>query len=246
MLSAIPDDIGFTDTDLRQALESSGAGDNLEQVDEVRRILKDGWTYTQSDLNEDLDEEAVERLDDIRDFLADGWIYTEVDFRSDVESGGSAGTLDDLDLIRKNLDRARTLRLLIVLPALLLLVAIGFLGGRGWRGRVAWSAAFLVAISAITFLAFGPVYNVFGETQLDDAREEALEEIDIDGDFQGTERLVADRAFDIAESMVNGIASGIALKSLLLLIAGGVALAASIFWDKILSLVRRSKPQPES
>ena len=249
-LNAIPDNIVFADTDLRKALSDAGAGENLDLVDDVRRIIDEGWSYTDAELREDLrrevDEEAVERLDDVRAFLADGWTYTEVDFREDIDSVGDADALDNLDLVRRNLDRARTLRLLIVLPALLLLVAIGFLGGRGWRGRVAWSAAFLVAISAITFLAFGPVYSVFGETQLDDAREEALEEIDIDGDFQGTERLVADRAFDIAESMVNGIASGIALKSLLLLIVGGVALAASIFWDKILSLVRRSKPQPES
>jgi len=168
-----------------------------------------------------------------------------VDFRNDVESGGSEGTLDDLDSIRRNLDRVRTLRLLIVLPGLLLLVVIGFLGGQSWRERLAWSAAFLVAISGITFLAFGPVYNVFGETWLNDAREEVLEEIDIDGDFQGTEQLVADKAFDIAESMVNGIASGIGLKSLLLLIGGGVALVASIFWEKILWLARRSDPQSE-
>lgn len=249
-LNAIPDDIVFADTDLRKALSDAGASENLDLVDDVRRIIDEGWSYTNVELREDLrrevDEEAVERLDDIRAFLADGWTYTEVDFREDIDSVGDADALDDLDSIRRNLDRARTLSLLIVLPALLLLVAIGLLGGQGWRGRVAWSAAFLVAISGITFLAFGPVYSVFGETWLDNAREEALEEIDIDGDFQGTERLVADRAFDIAESMVNGIASGIALKSLLLLIVGGVALAASIFWEKILSLARRSKPQPES
>ena len=249
VLNAIPDEIVFADTDLRNALADAGAGENLDLVDDVRRIINEGWSYTDVDLREDLreevGEEAVERLDDVRAFLADGWTYTEVDFREDVDSVGDASALDNLDLIRKNLDRARTLRLLIVLPVLLLLVAIGFLGGRSWRGRVAWSAAFLLAVSGMIFLAFGPVYTLIGEPRLDDAREEVLEEIDLKGDFEGTQRLVANKGFDIVESMVNGITSGIATKAFVLLLIGGVALAASVFWDKILSLARRPDPQPE-
>ena len=247
-LNAIPDNIVFTDTDLRKALSDAGAGGNLDLVDDVRRIVDEGWSYTEVDLREHLREEvndeAVETLDDIRAFLADGWTYTDVDFREDVESVGDANALDNLDRLRENLDRARTLRLLIVLPALLLLVAIGFLGGRSWRGRVAWAAAFLLAVSGVILLAFGPVYTLVGEPRLDDARQEFLGKIDVSDNFENTERLIANKAFDIVESMVNGIASGIATKAFVLLFIGGVALAASVFWDKILTRARRSAPQP--
>ena len=249
VLDAIPDEIAFSDADLRKALADSGAGENLDLIDDVRRIVSEGWSYTDTDLREDLrqevDEEAVERLDDARAFLKDGWTYTEIDFRSDVERAGPDRVLEDLDRFRDNLGRARTLRLLIFLPALLLLVVIGFLGGRSWRGRLGWSAAYLAATAGIIFVLFGSVYSVVGKPQLDDAREEAISEIDLTGDFEETARLAIDKAFDIAESMVNGIASGIATKGFLLLILGGVVLAASIFWHELLSLTGRDKPGPE-
>ena len=56
VLSPIPDTITFTETQLRNGLVQARAGDNVEQVDEVRRILKEGWTYTQHDLNASLIE----------------------------------------------------------------------------------------------------------------------------------------------------------------------------------------------
>ena len=51
VLSPIPDTITFTQAQLRNSLVQATAGDNLEQLDEVRRILKEGWTYTHHDLN---------------------------------------------------------------------------------------------------------------------------------------------------------------------------------------------------
>ena len=75
VLAPIPDTIPFGDVQLRQALTAAGAGANLEQVDEVRRILKEGWTYTQDDLRTELakrGDDVVDTLDTVREILRDG------------------------------------------------------------------------------------------------------------------------------------------------------------------------------
>ena len=83
VLGPIPDTIRFTEVELRTSLVQAGAADNLDQIDNVREILRDGWTYTQDDLTETLtdvtgDISDVETLEDVRAFLADGWTYTRI------------------------------------------------------------------------------------------------------------------------------------------------------------------------
>ena len=56
-------------------------------VDEVREVLRDGWSYTDEDLREELEkrgDDLVETLEDIRSCLADGWTYTHLDLREDL------------------------------------------------------------------------------------------------------------------------------------------------------------------
>ena len=265
LLQPIPDTIQFDEPQLRSALVLAGAGDNLDRLDEVREILRDGWTYTQDDLRGDLikrvDDGAVETLEDIRAFLADGWTYTEADFRDDLskQDSGALGTVDAigrLDTGRDVFKLSRTYRSVIWLPLVLLLVSIGFLGGRGWSGRVAYAAAFLLVSAGIIFLIFGPGYNAFaksgpiydaaGVSDLDELRQEALSDITQDadgGDFPDTSRLAANKIFDIMESLVDGFASGIAKSSLSLAIIGLVALAAAIFWSAITSTISRYMPE---
>ena len=246
VLGAIPDDIRFTDTELRDALAQAGAEKNIEFLDDVREIIRDGWTYTDQDLRQDLigelGVESVERLDDARDFLADGWTYTTLEFREDLKDAGDAGTVDDFDDGRDILGLARSLRLLIYLPVLLVLVVIGFLGGRRWSSRFAWAATFLAVTAGIIFIASGPVYGAFGESQIDDAREDAIEEIDIDNDFPLTTDLAINKGFDIGESMIDDFASGVATKSAILLAVGLIALGVSLRWSHIRRLVRRVRP----
>ena len=243
VLAPIPDTITFSVSQLRTALELAGAGDNLEQVDEVRKIIKDGWTYTQEDLREDLmnevDEEAVETLDDLRAFLADGWTYTRADFTEDISREGSEITVDDIDRGRDVLKMSRTYRWIIYVPMVLVLVVIGFLGGRGWLGRVKWAAAFLLASAAIIFVAFGPVYDALASSGWDEAREEALKEIATSDDYAATTRLAVNKGFDVVESVADGFTSGLARSSLYIAVIALVVLAAAILWSQIVGLLRR-------
>ena len=167
------------------------------------------------------------------------WAYTEADFREHLVEASDEDTLNDFDNGRDYFSLARTLRLLIYLPVLLVLLMIGFLGGRGWTGRFAWAAGSLVLTSAIIFVTFGPAYNAVGESRLEDGREEAISEIDVSGDFENTQRLVIDKLFDLGELAINGFASGVATKALILLIVGLLGLA--LRWASVVGVVRRAR-----
>ena len=158
-------------------------------------------------LREDLGEDDIEALDDVRAFLADGWTYTETDLREHLVEAGDEDTLNGFDRGRGYFDLARTPRLLMYLPVLLILIVVGFLGGRGWSGRFAWAAGSLAVTSAIILVAFGPVYSAVSESLLEDARGEVIS--DVSGDFEITQRLFIDKLFDIGELAIDGFGSDI-------------------------------------
>ena len=265
VLRQIPDTATFTDSQLRQALLDVGAGESVDRVDDVRELLRDGWTYTEADLRQDLlnideqglvDQSAVNLLDDVRTFLTEGVTYTQSDLRALKpifgETAPNRDIVGGLDDGRDYLKLARTIGLALYGAVLLLLVIIGFLGGRGWAGRIIWASSFLVVSSAIIFLVFGPgydtfaksgpIYDVAGQSSLEHLREKALLEISQANDieFPRTARLAASRAFDIAESMADRFAADMALSSLGLAAIGAIAMVAALFWQAIAALVRRS------
>jgi hypothetical protein len=251
VLGPIPDRIRFTDTQLRSALSRAGAGDNINRLDDLRSILRDGWTYTHDDLRNHLrdwdSEDAVENLEDFRSFMADGWTFTEADFRDRISEDTAAGTdgeaIQQLDNSRRILKLARTFRWVVFVPLALLLVVLGFLGGRGWSGRVGWAAAFLLVSAATIYVVFSLVYDALAPTGFDEARKEAIERIDTNDDFANTARLVSDKVLDVAESVADSFVGSIAGSSLNLAVVGLVALAVAIFWSFIVGTVRGILPK---
>ena len=248
VLGRVPDSVQFTDSLLRQVLIQAGAEENIDLLDDVRELMRDGWVYTDRDLREDLrqnfrrvweGEDLIEAVDNVRGFLKDGWTYTERDLRKDIADGVDEVSLEDFDSARNVLGWVQNLRLLIYLPLLVVLVAIGFLGGRSWPARFAWAAASLAVVSGVVFVASGPVVDAVARPHLDNVKEMAFGGIGLNGEFQNTERLVADKTFEIAQSVVRGFASGIAIKSLIFLIVGILGLGISLGWGKIKVLARR-------
>ena len=198
-------------------------------------------------------------LEDVRAFLADGWTFTEVDLRENLAGDGPVTeprkglffapntATETLDISRNWLRFVRDNRLVAYLPVIVLLLIIGFLGGRTWSGRVVWAAGFLLVSAGLIFAAFGPGYDTFAKTgpiydvagisDFDGLREEALNEI-AETDYPETSRLIAGKTFDIIESIADGFSSGIARSSLTLAIIALVAIVGGIFWAVIWATVR--------
>ena len=247
VLDPIPNDMTFTDVDLRRALVVAGAAENLDLIDDIREIVRDGWVYSDVDLRADLErtwgDQALERLQDVREFLADEWSYTEIDFRNDLVTATSIDSLNDFDNGRDLFGTVRTFRFIVYLPIIIVVVLIGFLGGATWRQRFGWAAVYLLITSFLVFLAAGLVYGEVSDVWLDEVRDGLTLEFGMDGKFENTERLVRDKLLEIVDSVSDGFASGIAKRSLIFVAVAAAILAIALGWDHILKLYRRIRKE---
>jgi len=226
IVSNIPNTITFSEFQIRSALTQTGAVGTLEQIDHVRKLFKEGFTYDQNDLARDFAEmsdtteaDAAERIAEFRDWLENGFTYTEVDFQADLAEADDPETAQSFNDARNILKSAKTWgTFLLFFMVLLLLAIIGFLGGGSrWSMRVAWAGAFLMVTSAITFIVFLPVYSALASPRIEQARADMLADIRAGGgDFVGTAELAAGKGFDMAVSM----ADGLAFRSFLLTLLG--------------------------
>ena len=243
VLGAIPNEFVFTDAILRDTLTQSGGQQNVELLDQVRKIVRDGWSYSDADLRRDLFEaggdKAVQGLDDAREFLADGWTYTHLDLREDLAANGDGSSLAGFDRARSIVGWARTLKLLVYVPMILILLSIGFLASNRWSERIAWAAGSLVVTAGIIFLVSGPIFDTIGESRIEKIVESSIADLELSGRFEKTQRLAADKLYEIATSAVDGFAAGIAMKSSFLLVLGLLAMAISLGWSHIKGFVQR-------
>ena len=243
VLGAIPNEFVFTDVILRDTLIQSGGQENVELLDQVRKIVRDGWAYSDADLRRDLfeagGEDAVQRLDNVRGFLADGWTYTHQDLREDLAANGDGSSLAGFDRARRIVSWARTLKLLVYVPVILILLSIGFLAGSRWSERIAWAAGSLVVTAGIIFLVSGPIFDTMGEPRVEKVAASSIADLEVNGHFAKTQRLATDKLREIASSAVDGFASGIAMKSSFLLVLGLVAMVISLGWSHITGFVQR-------
>ncbi|MFQ5873070.1 MAG: hypothetical protein ACE5JL_04625 [Dehalococcoidia bacterium] len=239
MDATVPDSVTFTDTDLRQALIESGSEKNVELLDEVREVLSQGWSYTDQELRQDLldniGEDSIRVLDDIRDALRNGWTYTDADYRQDLIDAEEADALDAVDNVREWLGRVRSFQWAPYLLAFIIVVGIGFLGGRRWNSRIAWAAGVVVIASLIIFIAAGPVWSAVGSDRLEDERTEALKDLD------ETALLVADKGITLGITAVDDFFSGLSLSSLITFIIGLILLLLALLWPTRIGLWTRRR-----
>ena len=245
VLDQVPDSVSFSHERLRDELETAGAVDDVERLDEIRSLMRDGWTYTQDDLRENLvargDEAVYDALQDARSAMADGWTYTSADFTEDVIESAGADAMANIDRGRGAIAAVRTYRWLLFLPALLLLAGVGLLGGRDWWGRLVWGAAALVVCAVAVAVLSGLVYPAVASPLIDEARWQAVGDIDPADDYADTGRLVAGKAFDVIESVSDTLAAGVTTASLVLAVAAAIVIAAVVNRDRIAALVRRAR-----
>ena len=244
VLAPIPDTVTFSDVRFRSAMAAEGGSGTLSMLDDIRAVLRDGWTYTQDDLREDLtekgDESVFETFQGLRSFLSDGWTYTHVDFVENLEEEDGAVAIEDINRVRGIFKTFRAYDWSVHLSTMILLVGMGFLGGRGWLGRVKWGASSLLVSAGIVLILFVPVYRTEAPKELDGAREQALLAIDPAGEYAETLRLAANKGFNVAESALDSFAAGVALLSLLLVIVAAIVLAAAVQWPRLAALLRRA------
>ncbi len=232
IVARVPDTVRYTEQDLRADLERDAGRDGLVALDDVRALFTTDWTYTDADLRADLSEDDAASLDDVRAFLGDGYVFeVAAEDREDFEKA--------LDGAREAADEVRSGRWVALVVAVILLAGVGALGGTRWRGRVAWSAATLLAAAVPIALVSGPIYQGASSAVFEALRDEIA--IDAGTTFALTSELLTDKLLDLAEVSADDFAGGIARNSLALAVIGTGALAVSLSWNLITEATGRRR-----
>ena len=145
-------------------LEATAGPEIVAQLRELRRLTRDGFVFTDEDLLREMTSPGsgitVEDIELLRDVLSEDYTINERDLLDRI--GPAIGNEDLFETSRKNFGQLRSLWWLIFYLPGLLLVAIFFLGGRTWSGRIAWAAGTLGAVSIILWIAVWLGFQVYG------------------------------------------------------------------------------------
>jgi hypothetical protein len=194
-------------------------------LDQVLQVTRQGYTYTEADLRKQLDPEGTAR---------------EVRTLQDVQrvlGSGQASEAETLDAARWVVGRFHSYVWLAYVVLAVLLAAIGFLGGRRWRSRLAWAAVVLALAAGVVYVAAGPVYQAVGKPALETAMTTQA------GDSQ-VGRLATEKGVAVAQMVINDLVSGLAWRALLFLAIALDALGVALLGPRLLGGGRRQTPGP--
>jgi hypothetical protein len=216
----------YSDAEL---LELLGAG-NEAYLDDARDMLSEGLVFTEDNL---IDMLGADEVADIRDLIKNGRTFTENDLREwmSEESEGVEG----LDDARGWIHTGRSLLWLLWLLPVLLLIGIGFLGGRTWKERVGWALAVLLFSALIVYIAFMLIYSHAVAPNVQDPIQLA--------DLNGMELVLAQKGNEVINNSVADMFDGMKMQAVYMMIAGGVGLLAVGGWYLFERTRVRSKPK---
>ncbi len=216
ILEVIPNQWTYTQDDL---IQSMGA-ENEDFLEEARDNVANGWTFTDTDLKDQLDDpEDKERLEDVRDWLGNGYTLTQQDIEDELDEE----ELDDFNDARSQINSFRSWLWIIWLIPVLLLVAIGFIGGQRWKGRSLWALAVMFIASIIVLIATSVIYSSAVESEIEEA-------IDL-SERDGLELVMAEKINEMTENAASDFASGIQTDALFMVIFSGVVLVVIAGWS---------------
>jgi hypothetical protein len=159
IVEPLPKSIALTDEQVFAQL-----GDNSPvAIEDLRDILKNGYTFTEEDLESLIRTQAASQIDGqnnvdmlakIRGWLRDGFTFDETQLRAEVDRDSEFALFDD---VRGYVGLGRDkITYLLILPGIIALI-IGLLGGRKWGSRLAWAGLPVLISGTLAAIALGPV-----------------------------------------------------------------------------------------
>lgn len=246
ILPSVPNEIRFTDTHLRLSLNTASGEKNIDRMDEVRQIFKDGLIYTDKDLKKyifkEFGQEGLDILEDVRGFLRNGVSYSSQDLQSFKPLFGQRPSEDAVRILnhaRDSFELWRTYRWVLWVSMSLVLIIIGFLSSRSCSGRIVYASVPLVIASGAILVVSGPLYDNIGKQQIEERRVDILTEFVGGVEFPQTAHLAATKLFDMGISVADRFTSGIFGKARNLFVIGLLLLGAGIFWTSVKESVNR-------
>jgi len=225
----IPDEWILTEAELGR-LFGGTADDNV--LAQTRGLVQEGLTFTEEDLQEAMGADAA-ALEDIRQMIADGLTFTDQDLKQLMSDGGADGSGEQMAVfeeLRSNLGVAKKWLNFIWLAPLLLLVAIGALGGQRWSSRLIWAAAVLGVMAIIAYIIFGPVFSATAQPEIDRTVTTEF------GQTEGIASLVAQKGVAVVQNAIGSFISGLKNQAIAIAIASVVLIGVGVVlhnWDRI-------------
>ncbi len=135
-------------------------------LDRVRELMRDGYTFSDAHLLDLLEQEAgreaMELFLDVRTGLRDGFTFDESDISDLVDA-------EAFDQARGYVRAGRSALSLLLIATALIGVAIGLLGSKRWPGWLGWAGAALLAAGVlgglVLFLAEAGLSAVLAEQE---------------------------------------------------------------------------------
>lgn len=222
---------GYTYEQSKDALEDRMGRTFAQAVDqEVAARIPGTYEFDDDEMREALGEDTADALDQVRDFIVEDQArVTDQNFRDlfdeeEAQTGMSAAEEEkDFDQARNAIHTVKMMQYVLWPVSILLLVGIGFLLGRSWKGRLLWAVGTLL----VTSLVFAVVAGVAGAVApIPDRIVERPE-----GDEATQVGIVmADKGDEIVHNAINTMIWGLEVKFIISLVVSGVAIAGLIAW----------------
>ncbi|MBM3925001.1 MAG: hypothetical protein FJ320_03295 [SAR202 cluster bacterium] len=156
----------YTSDNLREAMARNDFNGTDLQWDSMTPSAKQDFINRSS---------SVERISDVRGWVRDGIVLDHEKLREQIGED-DPDSLRGFDNFRDSIGTFRSVLWIGWLLIIVMLAAIGFIGGRSMVGRLVWPAVFLAIAGVALFVMAGPVYNSAVEPRLEEQLAESLEE----------------------------------------------------------------------
>lgn len=224
VIARMPDQIALTETAFWNAMAYGGINLDAQAIEELRSLLSEGIAFTsddpQSGLESRLGPDAAQSLEDARSFFQDGVEFTTADL---------IRAAPEIRQVRNELSIAS--RAKWILPTLLLLALISFVGLAPRGRRIIWTVGCMTFVSAFAFALFGPVYGLFLEPEV---RGYFACSVSMFGpsmsDFPRVGSLLCFKLFEIGVDSLNAIMGGAAFKAAVCMTVFGLLTVGAAMW----------------
>ncbi|MBI2858573.1 MAG: hypothetical protein HYX90_05795 [Chloroflexi bacterium] len=217
--SSIPDAWVFSDSDFGSLV---GAGQGGELLTGIRNVIRNGFTFTDDNLRTTLGA-GIGSVEKARQYIAEGFVLTQDNLKELMFKDPNGPEAQNFENVRGQLGTARKWKMVLwILPGLVL-VAIGFLGGKHWSSRLMWAAGTLLAAAIVVLIATSPASTVLQQQ----VHEQLAKSADSASAFQA---LMSSKMDEIGQDAVRAFFSGLQRQAMLLLLTSVVLLVAAIIW----------------
>lgn len=233
VFDGIPDTIDMDQEVLRSQLMKLGGTDSTESLDNIRSLIAGGFTYTHTDLEEDIGASrliSLEAFYDTRKFIKDGWTGDQATLDSKLWGEANTGYISTVRSAINNLKKYGWVAYILILFTL---VPIGVLGGRSLRQRLLWGIGALVTSSLTMVLIFGPIYSQYiGNLSLNLTAESIGSDY-----FSSTDSLMAELGITYWRQILSDIQRNLLIGPLIMFAVGSIAIVVIVFWNKVRPIV---------